>query len=120
MSSQVPAVPVEFEDPQWVLFGGKPTPEPGTAAEHGVFDPYRKLFARELPEIKEEFSKVSSQVEEIINGISTTVGEYEIDEVTLELGFSASGKLVLVAEAGIETTVGLTFRRKAAPSASQA
>jgi hypothetical protein len=31
----------------------------------------------------------------------------------------ASGKLVLVAEAGVETTVGLTFKRKAASEDSR-
>jgi hypothetical protein len=112
MSGETPAVPGEFEDPEWVVFGGSPAPEPGRAAEHGAFDPFRKLFARELTDVKQDFARVSGQVEEILRGIATTAGDFELEEVKLELGFSASGKLVLVAEAGVETTVGITFRRK--------
>jgi hypothetical protein len=111
MSDRASEALTDFDNPEWVVFGGNPAPEPGVAPEHGAFDPFRKLFARKLPEVKEDFSKVSGQIETLLAGVVARGGQFQVEEVTIELGFSASGRVVLVAEAGVEATISLTFRR---------
>jgi hypothetical protein len=101
----------KFEDPQWVVFGGKPTPEPGKAPEH-TFDALRKLFARDIDDVKADFTRVTAQLKALVEALPTSVSGFEVDELSIELGFSASGKLVFIAEAGVEATVGVTFRRR--------
>jgi hypothetical protein len=104
----------QFEDPQWIVFGGKPTPEPGMAPEHSAFDALRKLFARNLDDVKADFTRVSNQLTALVDALPDAVSGFEVDELSIELGFSASGKLVLIAEAGVEATVSVTFRRRQA------
>ncbi len=101
-----------FEDPKWVVFGGQPSPEPGKAAEHGAFDAFQKLFARDITDVQADFGRVTQQLKLLVDGIPHRVSVFEIDEVSIELGFSASGKLVFIAEAGVEATVSVVFRRR--------
>jgi hypothetical protein len=108
-----------FEDPQWVVFGGKPTPDPGVAAEHAAFDALRKLFARDIDDVRADFARVSAQLQALVQALPDRVADFEVHELSIELGFSATGKLVFIAEAGVEATVGVTFRRRALPAGSQ-
>ena len=47
-------------------------------------------------------------------------GPYALEDVTFELGFSAEGKIVFVAQAGITTTISVTFKRQEAAPESPA
>jgi hypothetical protein len=40
-------------------------------------------------------------------------GDFELSEVQFQLGFSAQGTIVFIAEAGINATISATFTRKA-------
>jgi hypothetical protein len=81
------------------------------APEHGAFDPLRKLFAREIEDVKADFARVSEQLGALVSALPSNVSGFEIGELSVELGFSASGKLVFIAEAGVDATVSVTFRR---------
>lgn len=98
-------------DRRWVLFGGQPAPEPGTAEDHAFFDPLRKLFARDIDEVKTDFQKVADQVDALVGTLRSTAGGFALDEVSVELGFSATGRLVFIAEAGVTATISVTYRR---------
>jgi hypothetical protein len=101
----------DLADPHWVVFGGQPSPEPGMAADHALFDPVRKLFTRNVEDVRTDFVKVSDQVDKLVNALQKKAGAYALEEVTVELGFSASGRLVFVAEAGVTATISVTYRR---------
>lgn len=103
----------EFDDPQWIVFGGTPSPEPGMAQDHSAFDPLRRLFARSAVDVRADFSKVRKQIDELVSAMRSEVAGFELAEVQIELGFSASGRLVFVAEAGVNATVSITYQRKA-------
>jgi hypothetical protein len=101
-----------FDDPRWVVFGGKPTPEPGVAAQHSAYDALRRLFARDIEDVRADFARVSAQLQALVEALPERVSDFEVHELSIELGFSASGRLVFIAEAGVEATVGVTFRRR--------
>jgi hypothetical protein len=82
------------------------------APEHGAFDPLRKLFAREIEDVRADFARVSEQLGTLVSALPSSVSGFEVDELSIELGFSASGKLVFIAEAGVEATVSVIFRRR--------
>jgi hypothetical protein len=103
--------PANLADPRWVVFGGQPSPEPGMPADHAFFDPVRKLFTRSIDDVRTDFAKVSEQVDSLVNALQKRAGAYALDEVSVELGFSARGRLVFVAEAGVTATISVTYRR---------
>jgi hypothetical protein len=37
---------------------------------------------------------------------------FQLDEIKVALGFSATGKLAFIAEAGVEASIEVTFKRK--------
>ena len=41
-----------------------------------------------------------------------TAAGYELSEVNISLGFNAKGKLAFIAEAGVEASVSIVFKRK--------
>jgi hypothetical protein len=51
------------------------------------------------------------QIQEILQDVTLVPANFQLDEVVFELGFSAQGKIVFVAEAGVDATVSVTFRR---------
>jgi hypothetical protein len=102
----------DFDSPDWIVFGGRPMPDPGGATNHGAFDAVRRLFARDIQDVRRDFDRVGAQLQQLATSFPATAGNYEVDEFTIDLGFSASGSLVFVAEAGLEATVSITFRRK--------
>ena len=105
-----------FHDPAWVIFGGRPQPEPGRAEEHGIFDPLARLVGRRVEDVQVDFQQTSEQLAQVVGALRSSVEGYEIDDITLSLGFSATGRLVFIAEAGIEATVSVTYKKKSTGS----
>lgn len=84
----------------------------GEAERQGLMDDARGLFGRKLKDVKADWERVSDQIQEMIAATaSSKPAGFGLDEVQVSLAFNAQGKLVFVAEAGIEATVALTFRR---------
>jgi hypothetical protein len=48
----------------------------------------------------------------LLDQVSAVTKDYELEEVTFELGFSAEGAIVFVAKAGVTTTISAKFQRK--------
>jgi hypothetical protein len=102
-----------LEDDQVVLFQRGNTPlQPGETQLHGLREFASRLFGRSIKDVKSDWEKISKQVSEMIASTVTKAPEgFSLDEVTISLGFSAQGKLVFIAEAGVEASVEIKFRR---------
>lgn len=44
--------------------------------------------------------------------MSAVTKDYDLDEITFELGFSGEGKIVFVAKAGVTTSISAKFKRR--------
>ena len=71
------------------------------------------VVTRTMEEVKEDWKVVSSQVLQMVSSVEkqTLRKGFSLGEITVSLGFSASGKLLFIAEAGIEASVELTFKK---------
>lgn len=108
----------KLDDESIVLFQGETTLRPGQAELHSFSD---RLFGRLLEDVKLDFKKVSRQVREMISSLAPDAPSgFTLDEVSVSLGFSATGKLVFISEASVEASVEVTFKRdpRTSPPAS--
>jgi hypothetical protein len=73
-----------------------------------------KQLSKKAKEIKEDWDNVLEELNFIIAETekSTTNSHYSLDEVKVSLGFSAKGKIAFIAEAGIEASIEVTFKKK--------
>lgn len=95
-----------------VLFQGEKHLDPGQVQLHSLSEVAGKLFGRKLEDVKADWKKVSLQVKEMMESVVAQVPKgFTFETVEVSLGFSAEGKLVFVAEAGVEASVTLTFKR---------
>jgi hypothetical protein len=102
----------KLDDSEIVLFQGEKHFEPGQVELHSLSDLTGKLFGRKLEDVKADWRKVSLQVKEMMESVVAQVPKgFTFETVEVSLGFSAEGKLVFVAEAGVEASVTLTFKR---------
>jgi hypothetical protein len=103
------------DDPGIVLFQGEKVVPKAGAVELHLFgsDTPGTLFGRSVDDVKKDFEKVSGQVEQILENAFTRVPKgLRFESVEISLGFSAKGKLAFIAEAGIEASVAVTFKRQ--------
>jgi|SRR5580698_6437224 hypothetical protein len=110
-----PSEPPQFEDPEWVVFGGEPARRPGIPEDHGVADAFRGLFARRVSDIEQDWGKISLQIQRILSSTQELGKGYYLDTVEVQLGFSAEGQLCFIAKAGLTASVTATFTRKNPP-----
>ena len=70
-------------------------------------------LSRKVEEVKDDWRLVSAQVIEMISATDKNIGAagYSLDEVSVSLGFNAKGKLAFIAEAGVESSVTIVFKR---------
>lgn len=101
-----------FDDPTIVLFQRAMTLQPGEVRLHGVKEVAERVFGRSLEDVKADWRKVTGQIREMMNAVEAeAVRGLALDTVTVSLGFSLQGKLVFIAEAGVEASVSMTFKR---------
>lgn len=88
---------------------------PGTAVTHkGLGDKVR----RSVEQMGKDFGLVLAQLSEIIKSAESSTAEfakdYHLEEITVGLAFDANGKISFIAgaEAGVEASVEVTFKRK--------
>ena len=103
-----------IDDPTIVLFQG-PKPMLKAGAVHlqsFVGDVTDKIFGRTVQDVKADFDKISGQINQMLStAFSQTPGGLHLDTVEISLGFSAEGKLAFIAQAGVEATVSVTFKK---------
>jgi len=74
----------------------------------------QKAVTKKVGEIKEDYNAIVSQINFIIEGTDSQIKEsgFKLDEIKIGLGFSATGKIAFIAEAGVEASIEITFKRK--------
>jgi hypothetical protein len=108
-----PVIQLDIANEDIVLFQGpSPSATPGTVQLHSFGTRVEKVFGRKVDDVKADFHKISEQMDAILKGaFSNLTGDLKMDAVEISLGFTASGKLAFIAEAGVETSVKVTFKR---------
>lgn len=93
-----------------VLFVTSPRPLPGQAAAHADAPP----LSRPLSALKEEWVVTVNQVLALVaaTDAEASSGSFTLEELSVRLGFTAKGKLAFIAEAGVEASVEITFKRR--------
>jgi hypothetical protein len=99
-----------LDDKQTVYFLSEAiTLQPGETELHKQND---RLLGRSLEDVKEDWKKVSEQVSEMIEHTKAQQPKgFALETVSVSLGFSAKGRLVFIAEAGVEASVEMVFKR---------
>lgn len=99
----------EHEMEQIVLFTGSPALEPGDVELHSFKD---RLFGRKLGDVQQDWRRVSGQIAAMVEATSASRPQgFQLESIEVALGFSASGKLAFIAEAGVEASVTVTLTR---------
>jgi len=70
------------------------------------------MFARRTSDVEQDWAKVSSQVQRLLAATKDLAGDFSLEDITVELGFSAEGQLCFIAKAGVTTSVSATFKRR--------
>lgn len=113
-----PNPPEWLTDPDFVVFDGEQPLPRGAAEEHRLGDTMGTMFARRTSDLRQDWDRRVGQVRALLEHMPLDAGEYTLDQVTFELGFSAEGHIVFVAKGGITTTIGVTFKRRETPTES--
>ncbi len=73
-----------------------------------------KTVTRPIEEVKAEWARIMEKIAALIDTTSraNAASQFQLDEVEMGLGFSAKGHLAFIAEAGVDATIKLTFKRK--------
>lgn len=98
--------PVEEE----VVFITGAKPAPGEAVLHK--DSVGTVMRR-IEEVKSDWDRIMKQIGGLVAGSHLGAGDsgFALQQVSVGLAFSASGKLGFIAEAGAEASITVTFER---------
>jgi hypothetical protein len=116
-----PAKAAAWADPEIVWFAGEERLQtlPGivTFAEpgvHGLSHIFGNIFGRRKEDVEADWKKVCGQITSIIDNELPVAKDFSLDEVTFDLGFSAEGHLLFIAQAGVKTSISVKFTRRKA------
>jgi hypothetical protein len=103
----------QIDDPAIILFQGlKPALKAGSVQLESFGSISDKIFGRTVEDVKADFEKVSRQINQVLaTAFSQAPGGLDLDTVEISLGFTAEGKLAFIAQAGVEATVSVTFKK---------
>lgn len=104
--------PTWINDPQLIVFAGEKELPVGGIEQHSLGAWAGSLFGRTKVEVKADWEKVVGQIRYLLDEVSAVTKEYELKEITFQLGFSAEGMIVFVAKSGITTTISAKFTHK--------
>jgi hypothetical protein len=84
----------------------------GEEREYGeTADRVKSFFTRPKAAVEQDWRRVVGLLRDLAGEMSATAGEFAMQEVEFQLGFSAKGKLGFIAEAGVTTSVKVKFVR---------
>lgn len=93
-----------------VLFYGAPALQPGQTELHAFGT---KIFGRKIEDVKSDWERISHQLKEMVGAMGNQTPQgFTMDKVSVALAFSAEGKLVFIAEAGLEASITIEFTRQ--------
>jgi hypothetical protein len=97
-------------DPEVAVFvTGEEALAVGAVEEHGLGEAVGRLFGRSAEDVKADWTKTVGQMRFFLEGLPLSALGYEMTEVTFQLAFSATGRLAFIAEAGLTSSVSVTF-----------
>ncbi len=74
--------------------------------------PGSSVFELKLEEVKADWAKVTGQIGQMVAATDSQAPQgFRLSTVTVAVAFTAKGKLAFIAEAGVQSTVTLTFTR---------
>ena len=95
-----------------VLFQGKTKLSPGDVQLHGLASLSERVFGRKLNDVKQDWARITTQIKEMLEATSERAPSgFALESIEVSLGFSAQGQIVFIAEAGVEASVTVTFKR---------
>ena len=103
-----------LEDPDMVIFLADRSPQPGEVKLHSLnlLDTASRLFGRRKEDVAADWAKVTGQIREFISATEEKAPTgFSLDTLSVSLGFSAQGRIIFIAEAGVEASVTVTFKR---------
>lgn len=99
-------------DPAVMLFSSGYRNPVGVSEDHGLRDRAEQLLAKSTEEVKASWMQAIEQMRLLIANAENLAGNYELREIEFKLGFTAAGTVVFIAQAGIEATISVTFKRR--------
>jgi hypothetical protein len=100
----------ERNNPNIVVFfvGEKPL---GPGEFRGHAGTMSNFVLEKIENLRNDWRKIATQVEQMLEPASQRQGAFAIDEVEFALGFSAEGGLHFVAKAGLEAGIKVIWKR---------
>lgn len=98
--------------PEIVLFAGDSPLAVGQSEQHGLKEFAGSVFGRSRETVQAEWNQVVDQARSFVAAAAAEAGDYALDEVTFELGFSAEGRVAFIAKGGVDATISMTFKRR--------
>jgi hypothetical protein len=102
---------LSVEDEVWFVTSGTPADQPGVTL-HKVGE---RSMARRFDDVKADWERMVGKVVTLADSTDAVspLSNLKLTELTIELGFTATGKLAFIAEAGVAASITLTFSRLA-------
>jgi hypothetical protein len=106
-------------DPEVFVFSSGDAIPVGAAEQHGVGETMQHLFGKSREVVKDNWLQVVEQMRYLISHVDALTENYELSEVEFQLGFSAEGTIVFIAQGGINATISATFKRTDSSTAAR-
>jgi hypothetical protein len=107
--NEQPASETHQQDPRYVYFISPAKPPPGVATPHAFLD---TLYPRRKEEVQQDWQvEIDQTVDLVSQNVDRAPKGYQMDEIEVLLGFSATGQLAFIAQAGLEASIKVVFRR---------
>jgi hypothetical protein len=98
------------QDSRYVYFISPAKPPPGEATPHAFLD---TLYPRRKEEVQRDWKVAINQTVELVSqNVDSAPKGYQMDQIEVSLGFSATGQLAFIAQAGLETSIKVVFKRQ--------
>ena len=108
--NEQPASEKPQQDPEYVYFVSPAKPPPGEATPHAFLD---TLYPRRKEEVKRDWKTVINQTVELVSqNVDSAPKGYQMEQIEVSLGFSATGHLAFIAQAGLESSIRVLFKRQ--------
>jgi hypothetical protein len=105
-----PASEMHQLDTRYVYFISPAKPLPGEAAPHAFLD---TLYPRRKEEVQQNWKVMINHVVDLVSqNVDSAPKGYLMDEIDVSLGFSATGQLAFIAQAGLESSIKVVFKRQ--------
>ena len=88
--------------------------EPGIVEHKSLGSGLGYELSKKVDDVKNDWKRMMEDLQFIIDETerSATNKKYVLDEITVSLGFSATGKIAFIAEAGVEASIEVKFKRQ--------